>query len=94
MIEGFMRFFETIVAKLHSKHLEAPIGGCVTRVKAVCGLEGAPAPLPTPDSSIRRAFGRRSEIQAIQPGVVGGFEDGALIKALGQIGIGLSPARR
>ena len=55
-------------------------------------LEGAPVLLPTPDSSIRRSFGRWSERQGLQPKVVGEFEDGALMKAFGQIGAGLFPA--
>ena len=55
-------------------------------------LEGAPILLPTPDSSIRRSFGRWSEQRGLQPRVVGEFEDGALMKAFGQIGAGLFPA--
>ena len=55
-------------------------------------LEGAPVLLPTPDSSIRRSFGRWLEMRELQPRVVGEFEDGALMKAFGEIGAGLFPA--
>ena len=55
-------------------------------------LEGAPVLLPTPDSSIRRSFGRWLETRELQPRVVGEFEDGALMKAFGEIGAGLFPA--
>jgi LysR family transcriptional activator of nhaA len=55
-------------------------------------LEGAPVLLPTPNSSIRRSFGRWSEMHRVQPRVTGVFEDGALMKAFGQIGAGLFPA--
>ena len=55
-------------------------------------LEGAPFLLPTPDSSIRRSVGRWLEMQGLQPRVVGEFEDGALMKAFGEIGAGLFPA--
>jgi len=55
-------------------------------------LEGAPVLLPTPDSSIRRSFGRWLELRELQPRVVGEFEDGALMKAFGEIGAGVFPA--
>jgi len=55
-------------------------------------LEGAPVLLPTPTSSIRRSFGRWLEARELQPRVVGEFEDGALMKAFGEIGAGLFPA--
>jgi LysR family transcriptional activator of nhaA len=55
-------------------------------------LEGAPVLMPTPNSSIRRAFGRWLEARGLQPRVVGEFEDGALMKAFGEIGAGLFPA--
>ncbi len=55
-------------------------------------LEGAPVLLPTPDSSIRRSSGRWLEARGLQPRVVGEFEDGALMKAFGEIGAGLFPA--
>jgi len=55
-------------------------------------LEGAPVLLPTPDSSIRRSFGRWLEARELQPRVVGEFEDGALMRAFGEIGAGLFPA--
>ena len=55
-------------------------------------LEGAPVLLPTPDSSIRRSFGRWLELRNLQTRVVGEFEDGALMKAFGEIGAGLFPA--
>ena len=55
-------------------------------------LEGAPVLLPTPDSSIRRSFGRWMEERELQPRVVGEFEDGALMKTFGEIGTGLFPA--
>ena len=55
-------------------------------------LEAAPVLVPTPNSSIRRAFGRWLEAHGLQPRVVGEFEDGALMKAFGEIGAGLFPA--
>ncbi len=55
-------------------------------------LEGAPVLLPTPDSSIRRSFSRWLELRELQPRVVGEFEDGALMRAFGEIGAGLFPA--
>ena len=55
-------------------------------------LEGAPVLLPTPDSSIRRSFSRWLEARGLQPRVVGEFEDGALMRAFGEIGAGLFPA--
>ena len=55
-------------------------------------LEGAPVLLPTPNSSIRRSFSRWSEMRGVQPRVAGVFEDGALMTAFGQIGVGLFPA--
>ena len=55
-------------------------------------LEGAPVLLPTPNSSIRKSFARWSEMRGLQPRVVGEFEDGALMKAFGQVGAGLFPA--
>ena len=55
-------------------------------------LEGAPVLLPTPSSSIRRSFGRWSEMHGVQPRVAGVFEDGALMKDFGRIGVGLFPA--
>lgn len=55
-------------------------------------LEGAPVLLPTPNSSIRRSFGRWSEMHGVQPRVAGVFEDGALMKDFGRIGVGLFPA--
>jgi len=55
-------------------------------------LEGAPLLLPTADSSIRRSFGRWLEARELQPRVVGEFEDGALMRAFGEVGAGLFPA--
>jgi LysR family transcriptional activator of nhaA len=55
-------------------------------------LEAAPVLMPTPNSSIRRAFSRWLDGQGLQPRVVGEFEDGALMKAFGEIGAGLFPA--
>jgi len=55
-------------------------------------LEAAPVLMPTPNSSIRRAFGRWLEVKGLQPRVVGEFEDGALMKAFGETGAGLFPA--
>ena len=55
-------------------------------------LEAAPVLMPTPNSSIRKAFSRWLEAQGFQPRVVGEFEDGALMKAFGEIGAGLFPA--
>ncbi len=48
--------------------------------------------MPTPDSFIRRSFGSWLEARGLQPRVVGEFEDGALMRAFGEIGAGLFPA--
>jgi LysR family transcriptional activator of nhaA len=55
-------------------------------------LEGAPVLLPTEGTSLRTALASWLERSDIAPRVVGEFEDGALLSAFGQAGLGLFPA--
>ena len=52
-------------------------------------LDGAPFLLPTPDSTLRRSLDQWFEAQGVRPRIVGQFEDSALLKVLGQSGLGL-----
>ncbi len=52
-------------------------------------LDGAPFLLPTTDSTLRRSLDQWFEQQGVRPKVVGQFEDSALMKELGQAGLGL-----
>lgn len=52
-------------------------------------LDGAPFLLPTTDSTLRRSLDQWFEQQGVRPEVVGQFEDSALLKELGQAGLGL-----
>ena len=52
-------------------------------------LNGAPMLLPTRDSILRRSLDRWFETCGIRPAVVAEMQDGALIKAFGQSGLGL-----
>ncbi|MCC6360124.1 MAG: transcriptional activator NhaR [Phycisphaerales bacterium] len=53
------------------------------------GLAGAPFLLPTSDTILRRSIDRWLERFEIRPRIIGEFADSALIKALGQTGVGL-----
>jgi LysR family transcriptional activator of nhaA len=52
-------------------------------------LDGAPFLLPTADSTLRRSLDQWFEAQGVRPEIVGQFEDSALLKVLGQSGVGL-----
>jgi LysR family transcriptional activator of nhaA len=52
-------------------------------------LDGAPFLLPTADSTLRRSLDQWFEAQGVRPEIVGQFEDSALLKILGQSGVGL-----
>jgi LysR family transcriptional activator of nhaA len=52
-------------------------------------LDGAPFLLPTTDSTLRRSLDQWFEQAGVRPVVVGQFEDSALLKELGQAGLGL-----
>ena len=52
-------------------------------------LDGAPFLLPTADSTLRRSLDQWFEAQGVRPHIVGQFEDSALLKVLGQSGLGL-----
>jgi LysR family transcriptional activator of nhaA len=52
-------------------------------------LNGAPMLLPTQNSILRRSLDRWFETCGIRPAVVAEMQDGALIKAFGQSGLGL-----
>jgi LysR family transcriptional regulator, transcriptional activator of nhaA len=52
-------------------------------------LDGAPFLLPSEDSALRLSLEEWFEKQKVRPGVVGTFEDSALLDAFGQAGAGL-----
>lgn len=52
-------------------------------------LHGAPMLLPTPGTMLRRAMDRWFFSIKVQPRIVGEFDDSALLKAFGQVGVGL-----
>ena len=52
-------------------------------------LDRAPFLLPTADSTLRRSLDQWFEAQGVRPEIVGQFEDSALLKVLGQSGVGL-----
>jgi LysR family transcriptional regulator, transcriptional activator of nhaA len=55
-------------------------------------LDGAPFLLPRPHSALRLALDDWFEREGLRPHIVGEFDDSALMKALGQAGLGLFPA--
>lgn len=55
-------------------------------------LDGAPVLLPVETSSLRRGLDHWFEAEGVRPRVVGEVEDSALLKVLGQAGLGLFPA--
>ena len=55
-------------------------------------LDGAPFLLPRAHSALRLALDDWFEREGLRPHVVGEFDDSALMKALGQAGLGLFPA--
>jgi LysR family transcriptional activator of nhaA len=55
-------------------------------------LEGAPFLVPTPQSSMRRALDAWFERSRVRPGIVGEFDDMALLKVFGAQGKGLFAA--
>lgn len=55
-------------------------------------LNGAPMLLPTSSSPLRRALEDWFQSIEVQPRLVAEFEDGALLKAFGEAGIGVFPA--
>lgn len=78
--ESDMTFFAT--AQLARKHKGA-FPHC---------LEGAPMLLPGEDAAVRPRLMQWFEKLRIHPRIVGEFDDGALIKAFGQVGIGIFAA--
>lgn len=54
-------------------------------------LDGAPFLLPTENTPLRRALTRWFEEEKIRPKIRGEFQDSALLKAFGQIGVGVFP---
>ena len=52
-------------------------------------LDGGPFLLPLQDTSLRRSLDRWFEATAIRPKVRGEFSDSALLKAFGQVGVGI-----
>lgn len=62
------------------------------RRKFPASLAGAPLLLPTTNTSVRRALDHWFDTQAIQPRIVGEFDDSALLKAFGSEGLGVFPA--
>ncbi len=55
-------------------------------------LDGAPLLLPGDDVAVRAKLTRWFGERQIRPRIVGEFDDGALIKAFGQAGVGIFPA--
>ena len=55
-------------------------------------LDGAPFLLPRQHSALRLALDDWFDCEGVRPHVVGEFDDSALMKALGQAGLGLFPA--
>ena len=55
-------------------------------------LDGAPFLLPTDNTAIRQELDRWFETHAIQPQVVGEFEDDALLTEFGRAGLGILPS--
>ena len=55
-------------------------------------LDGAPFLLPQAHSALRLALDDWFEREGVRPHIVGEFDDSALMKALGQAGLGLFPA--
>ncbi len=55
-------------------------------------LDGAPFLLPRQHSALRLALEDWFEREGVRPHIVGEFDDSALMKALGQAGLGLFPA--
>jgi LysR family transcriptional activator of nhaA len=54
-------------------------------------LDGAPLLVPAAGSVLRRGIDQWCEATGVRPQVVGEFEDGALLEAFGQAGIGIFP---
>jgi LysR family transcriptional activator of nhaA len=55
-------------------------------------LDGKPMLIPGPDAAVRRPLMHWLEAQRITPRIVGEFDDGALMKAFGEAGVGVFPA--
>ncbi|MEO8132478.1 MAG: transcriptional activator NhaR [Betaproteobacteria bacterium] len=55
-------------------------------------LDGAPMLLPGEDAQVRPRLTRWLESENVQPRIVGEFDDSALMKAFGQVGIGIFAA--
>jgi LysR family transcriptional regulator, transcriptional activator of nhaA len=55
-------------------------------------LDGAPFLLPTDNTALRHDLNRWFEAHAIQPRVVGEFEDDALLTEFGRLGLGIVPS--
>jgi LysR family transcriptional activator of nhaA len=55
-------------------------------------LAGIPLLMPTETATLRRSIDRWFEGHAVNPNIVGEFEDSALMKVFGQKGLGLFPA--
>jgi LysR family transcriptional activator of nhaA len=61
------------------------------RRKFPASLDGAPMLLPTENTSLRRSLEEWFAAVSIRPKVVAEFEDGALLNAFGQDGVGVFP---
>ncbi len=55
-------------------------------------LDGAPFLLPTDNTALRQELNRWFEVHAIEPQVVGEFEDDALLTEFGRAGLGILPS--
>ncbi len=55
-------------------------------------LDGAPFLLPTDNTALRQELNRWFEAHAVQPQIVGEFEDDALLTEFGRAGLGILPS--
>jgi LysR family transcriptional activator of nhaA len=71
-----------------SLYAAAPLAGRLRR-RFPRSLDGAPLLLPGEGSTLRRPLERWCESQGVRPRVVGEVDDAALLKVLGEVGLGV-----
>lgn len=84
-----VRAFNHLLGECGMSVFASPALACRYRTKFPQSLHGAPMLLPTQDSILRRSLDRWLESNGIRPVVAAEIQDGALIKAFGQSGLGL-----
>jgi LysR family transcriptional activator of nhaA len=82
-----VKVFNHLLGECGVAFLAAP-GLAGLRRKFPRSLDGAPALLPAPGTSLRRGLDAWFEAQEVRPVVVGEFDDSALLKAFGGRGLG------